>query len=95
MKLVSVEPAKDGRHKYTAIFDNDGRKKTTHFGLKHSSDYLINKNTVTRANYRKRHANDLKTNDPSRAGYLSMFLLWGESTSLATNISEYKKKFNL
>ena len=48
-----------------------------------------------RARYRKRHAKDLDTNDPTKAGYLSYYVLWGDSTSVKTNISHYKNKFNL
>jgi len=30
-----------------------------------------------------------------KPGYLSWYLLWGDSTSLQQNIKDYKKKFNL
>jgi hypothetical protein len=57
-------------------------------------DYLKTKNVEQRTRYRQRHAKDLK-GDPTRAGYLSYFILWGDSTSLAANISAYKHKFGL
>ena len=41
-----------------------------------------------------RHKKDLRTNDPKRAGYLSYFILWGESKSLRENVKSYKKRFN-
>ena len=87
----SVKPDK----KLTAVFDNDGRKKTTHFGAKGMDDYTITKDKEQRDRYRTRHAKDLKSNDPTKAGYLSYYILWGDSTSRAKNISEYKKRFNL
>ena len=58
-------------------------------------DYTKTKDKEQRARYRKRHKKDLKTGDPTRAGLLSYFLLWGESTNLRENIARYKKKFNL
>jgi hypothetical protein len=58
-------------------------------------DYTITKDKEQRDRYRERHKKDLKTGDPSRAGYLSYYLLWGDSTSLQMNIEAYKKKFNL
>jgi ABC-type sulfate transport system substrate-binding protein len=95
MKLVKVEKISDGKHKYQAVFDNDGRQKTTKFGATGMDDYTITKDTEQRERYRKRHAKDLKTGDPTRAGFLSYYLLWGDSTSLQTNLSAYKKRFNL
>ena len=79
-----------------AVFKMDsGREKTTHFGAAGMDDYTLSKDKEQRARYRKRHAKDLKTNDPTRPGYLSYFLLWGDSTSLRKNITDYKKRFNL
>ena len=96
MKLLSVDPISDGKHKYVATFATDaGRKKKTKFGAHNMDDYTITKDKEQRDRYRTRHAKDLKTNDPSRAGYLSYYLLWGDSTSLAANISKYKKQFSL
>jgi hypothetical protein len=95
MKLLSITESVKPDKKLTAVFDNDGRKKTTHFGAKGMDDYTLTKNKEQRDRYRTRHAKDLKSNDPTKAGYLSYYILWGDSTSRAKNISEYKKRFNL
>ena len=82
--------------KYMAIFTKEnGRTKTTHFGSKGMDDYTLTKDKEQRKRYRQRHKKDLKTNDPTRAGFLSYYLLWGDSTSLRTNIQSYKRRFNL
>jgi hypothetical protein len=47
------------------------------------------------ARYRERHRKDLETKDPTRAGYLSYYILWGNSTSKQKNIQDYKRKFHL
>jgi hypothetical protein len=57
-------------------------------------DYTLTKDKEQRARYRSRHKKDLKTGDPTKAGYLSYYILWGDSTSVRTNISSYKKRFN-
>jgi len=94
MKLVSVKPATDGKHKYTATFLQDtGRIKTTHFGAKGMDDYTLTGDKEQRERYRQRHRKDLATKDPTRAGFLSYYLLWGESTSLAENIKTFKQRF--
>jgi hypothetical protein len=94
VKMVVKRSTKPGK-KYMAIFTYpDGKKKTTHFGAAGMTDYLLSKDTERRSRYRTRHKKDLKTGDPTRAGYLSYYLLWGESTSLRKNISDYKKRFN-
>tara|TARA_S200002703_G_C3596784_1_gene183316 strand:+ start:128 stop:376 length:249 start_codon:yes stop_codon:yes gene_type:complete len=73
----------------------DKEKKVVHFGAKGMDDYTITKDKKQREAYRARHKKDLDTKDPTRAGYLSYYLLWGDSTSLQENIKNYKKRFNL
>ena len=81
--------------KYVAIFtEDDGKIKKTYFGSAGMDDYTITKDKEQRKRYRSRHAKDLNTKDPTRAGYLSFYLLWGDSTSLRENIKNYKKRFN-
>jgi hypothetical protein len=93
MKLVSITKSDRDGKKYKAVFEDP--KKTTHFGQSGSDDYTITKNKEQRDRYRERHKKDLKTNDPSRAGYLSYHILWGDSTSLRKNIEDYKRRFKL
>ena len=96
MKLISVEPIQDGTHKYKAVFDVDGRKKTTKFGAIGYSDYTQPPHDKEmRERYRTRHLKDLRTNDPSRAGFLSMFLLWGDSKKISKNLKEFVSRFDL
>ena len=99
MKLLSITPATNGRSKYTAIFDVDGRKRTTHFGAKGMNDYTIySKQSKEIADERRRlyierHSKEDWT-DPLKAGTLSRYILW-EYPSLTKAISAYKKRFNL
>jgi protein required for attachment to host cells len=99
VKLVSITASPKADKKLMAVFDNDGRKKTVHFGAKTYTDYTMTSGSKEdkemRDRYRTRHAKDLQTSDPTRAGFLSYYVLWGDSTSRATNISAYKRKFNL
>ena len=95
-KLESVSPAGDGTHKFKAVFLRpDGRKNTTYFGAAGMDDYTKTKDKEQRDRYRERHRKDLITNDPTRAGFLSYYVLWGESTSFKRNLSAFKKRFNL
>jgi hypothetical protein len=93
-KMVVKKSDKSGK-KYMAVFteSSSGRTKTTHFGDSSATDYLLSKEKDRRARYRSRHKKDLQTRDPTRAGFLSYYLLWGDSTSLRTNVSAYKKRF--
>lgn len=86
--------------KYKAVFtcdcpDADFKKRTTHFGLKGADDYTLTKDKKARARYRKRHKKDLDTGDYTRAGYLSYYILWGDSSNFNQAVKDYKKKFNL
>ena len=95
-KLIKVVKADNNKNKLTAIFKSDnGREKKVSFGQKGADDYTITKDKEQRKRYRTRHKKDLDTKDPTRKGYLSYFLLWGDSTSLKENIKNYKKRFNL
>jgi len=93
-KLTIKKSDKSGK-KYMAVFVKDnGRSKKTYFGQAGMDDYTITKDKEQRARYRKRHQKDLQTKDPTRAGYLARFILWGDSTSIRENIKNYKRKFN-
>ena len=95
--FVEIKKSNNPRKKLMAIFYDENKKKikTVHFGQSGADDYTITNDEKQKELYRKRHAKDLKTNDPTRAGYLSYYILWGDSTSLKKNISSYKKRFNL
>jgi len=81
---------KDGVHKWEALF-KDGT--TTKFGASGSNDYTLTGDKEARRLYRIRHRKDLDTKDPQRAGYLSYYLLWGESTSMARNVRAFNTMF--
>lgn len=89
---MHVTPARDGVHKWTAIFDSG---KTTSFGRKGMDDYTLTHDKAQRQRYRLRHKKDLATRDPTKAGYLSYYLLWGDSTSMNENITAYKRRFKV
>jgi hypothetical protein len=95
VKVVITKSTVMGK-KYTAIFyDKDKKIKTTHFGQAGADDYTLSRDKEQRTRYRNRHEKDLKTRDYKRAGFLSYYILWGESTSIKQNIKSYKSRFNL
>lgn len=95
MKLVKVVKSDRPGKKWKAVFDNDGKSKTTHFGAAGMEDYTQHHDKERRERYRARHKKDLETGDPTRAGFLSYYLLWGESTSLQENLASYRRRFGL
>jgi hypothetical protein len=94
--VVSPSDIKGKRFKAVFTYDN-GKTKTTHFGLKNpkKGTYIDHKDKEIRKNYRARHKKDLKTDDYTRAGYLSYYILWGDETNLKDAVKSYKNKFNL
>jgi len=95
VSVVIKKSDKPGK-KLVAVFTKDnGRTKKTYFGAAGMDDYTITKDKEQRKRYRSRHKKDLSTGDYTRAGYLSWYILWGNSTSRRENISAYKKRFNL
>jgi len=96
MKLETITESDKPGKKWTAVFIKDnGKTKTVHFGSAGMDDYTLTHDKAQRDRYRTRHQKDLETGDPTRAGFLSYYLLWGDSTNLKTNIKKYVKKFNL
>tara|TARA_R110000803_G_scaffold11080_2_gene33562 strand:+ start:634 stop:960 length:327 start_codon:yes stop_codon:yes gene_type:complete len=108
MKLIKIIPSTSTTKKYTAYFLlSNGKEKTVNFGADGYRDYtLINdKNSKfylpkkidrvsVKTAYRRRHQKDLLTNDPTRPGFLSYYVLWNKP-SLSSSIADYKKKFKL
>ena len=88
---VDIEPSTRKDKKIMAIFKNKDNKKIklVHFGAKSYRDYTLisdrnspfyikdeDKRNSVRTLYINRHKKDLRTNNPTRAGFLSMYILW-------------------
>jgi hypothetical protein len=96
MKLISITDSTKKGKKLMAKFQTDsGRTRTTHFGAAGMDDYTLTGDKEQRARYLSRHRKDLDSGDPTKAGHLAWYILWGDSTSRAENISHYKRRFNL
>ena len=94
MKLISITKSHRPDKKLDATFEKDGRTKTTSFGAKGMDDFTKTHNTEQRERYRTRHQKDLQTHDPTRAGYLSWWILWNKPT-IAASVQDYKSHFNI
>lgn len=87
---MKITPSTDGIHKYVAEF-SDGTH--TRFGAVGMDDYTKTHDKEQRLRYLMRHKKNEDWNNPKSAGALSRWLLWGDSTSLAENLSAYKRRF--
>ena len=90
--LLSLQKLKGDKKKYVARFNVDGRIRTQKFGSSGHSDYTKHRDRARRERYISRHKKDLKTGDPTRAGYLSMYILWGQHPSVKKNRIIYERK---
>jgi hypothetical protein len=93
MKLVSITPSHRKDKKLVAKFAEP--TKTVHFGMKGSTTYIDDKDPDRRKAYLDRHRENETWNNPTTPGSLARHILWGESTSMKKNISDFKKRFNL
>ena len=87
---ITQSDRKDKR--YVATFDNDVK---THFGLKNGQTYIDHLDKAKRDAYLKRHQKNEDWTNPYTAGALSRWILWGDSTNINKNISDFKKRFNV
>ena len=108
MKLIKIIPSTSTTKKYTAYFLlSNGKEKTVNFGADNYRDFVLinDKNSKfylpkkidrvsVKTAYRRRHQKDLLTNDPTRPGFLSYYVLWNKPT-LSSSIADYKKTFKL
>ncbi len=99
IELVKIVKAMDGKHKYTAIFDINGKEKHTSFGAEGYGDFIIfskkegkESGLRHRENYVRRHTKDLRSHDFTKAGALSMFILWGNKPDMKASIKDYKRR---
>ena len=97
--LVKVEAAPSGsKHKYVAVFrrrDDGHTTRRTPFGARGYEDYTMHKDKDRRERYRVRHAKDLLTRDPTRAGFLSYYILWGDTTDMRRAVALYRHRFGM
>ena len=96
MKLLRLEKSPKPEKKWRAVFETESGTLThTDFGDSSAQDYTQHHSKERREAYRSRHAKDLNTRDPTRAGFLSYYLLWGDYPSLRSNLAAYRMKFNV
>lgn len=94
IQLLSIKKLKGDKKKYEAFFLVNGTEKSQKFGANGMSDYTIHKDIDRRNRYISRHLKDLDTGDPTRAGYLSMFILWNKP-SFSASVKDYKTRLSI
>jgi hypothetical protein len=94
IRLISIKKSNRSGKKLMATFETNGRKKIIHFGAAGMSDLTKHHDRARRQRYITRHRKDLKTGNPARAGYLSMFVLWNKP-SLQASIADYRRRLNV
>jgi len=80
--------------KYTFIYKDDNKGRIIHFGSGVSETYVEGATKEKREAYISRHKVNENWNEIN-PGSLSRFILWGDSSSIRTNLENYKKRFNL
>jgi len=95
-KLEKIIQSPKPEKKLRAIFrdSESGKTKHTDFGATGMDDYIHTGDKDARARYRIRHFKDLLTEDPTRAGYLSYFILWNKET-MSASVRDYRTRFNM
>lgn len=93
IKVIKFKKLKSGKKKYEITFEKNGKKYVRKFGSLGMSDYTIHKDKERRERYISRHKKDLRTKDPMKPGYLSMYILWNKPT-IKASLADYKKRLN-
>ena len=90
---VDVKKSDKKDKKYMAVFTDDDKNKTIHFGASGMDDYTLTGDKLARERYRARTKKVYDKAKPMSASRLAGDILWGDSTSIKKNISDYKKKY--
>ena len=97
IKLLRITRSTNPDKKMMAVFEVDGRERTTHFGQAGAKDYTrhsaIDREARKKA-YDSRHRTSEDWSDPTSAGALSKYVLWNK-TSVSASIADYKRRFGL
>jgi len=95
LKFKGIKKSDKKTKKYDAVFYDKEKDKTkiVSFGQRGASDFTLHKDETRRNRYILRHWKDLKSNDPTKAGYLSMFILWNDK-NINTALRDYKRRYN-
>ena len=94
IKVKKFVKLKGNSKRYEITFEKNGKTYARKFGAAGMSDYTIHKDKERRERYISRHKKDLRTKDPMRPGYLSMYILWNKP-SLNASLSDYKHRLNV
>ncbi len=94
LSLISIKKSPKKDKKYVASFCKNGRIKQTHFGAKGMSDYTKHKDKQRKSRYIQRHKSRENWRDPTSAGALSRYILWGKP-SFRESVTDYKRRFKL
>jgi hypothetical protein len=95
MELLSVKKSNAKDKRLTAKFKIGGRTESVSFGLKGGKTYVDGRSWAEKEQYLARHRLNEKWSDPTTAGSLSRYILWGPHTSLEKNVNSFKKRFKL
>ena len=97
MKIVSITPATDNKHKYTVkLKDREDKLHHVHFGVKGYSDYTIHKDPDRKKRYIDRHKSreDWTIKGVLTPGFWSRWILWNKP-GFRESIENTKQRFHL
>ena len=94
IKVIKFKKLKGGKKKYEITFEKNDKTYVRKFGAQGMSDFTKHKDRKRRESYISRHKKDLRTNDPMRPGYLSMYILWNKP-SVKASLADYKRRLGV
>lgn len=93
INVIKFKKLTSGAKKFEITFNKNGKTYIRKFGARGMSDFTIHKDKERRERYITRHKKDLRTNDPMKPGYLSMYILWNKP-SVSGSLADYKRRLN-
>jgi hypothetical protein len=96
LRLKTIKRSHNPKKKWDAVFVKpNGQTIVQPFGQRGYSDFTKHKDVTRKQRYISRHARMHENwKDPTRAGTLSRYILWGKPT-LKASIRSFRKKFHV
>lgn len=95
MELLSVTTSNAKNKRLTAKFKVGSKTQSVSFGLKNGKTYVDGRTFAEKEQYLARHKPTENWADPTTAGSLSRYILWGRHRSIEKNVKAFKSRFKL
>lgn len=92
LRLIKITKPLVNNKRFRAIFEENGKNITTHFGSVSHTTFIDHKDSSIKQKFLENHHNN---NNPTHETTLTKWILWGEHGTFSENLVAFKANFKL